>query len=313
MSQNLFADELSANSSQIKEEETQLARRLALRESVESPFEYSLSAGYRKDNFSWSIADGSTNVASEVSWKNTAIAQLRAAARANLGSDWLVRGTYTTGAVRSGENVDSDYAGSNRTQEYSRSESKTGGAVRDISVGLGRKINLFDYAPSVAMYVVPLVGLSIHQQSLTMYDGRQVIPPSGAISGLSNSYDAQWKGAWFGMDALLGLGENVLLNSTVEYHTVDYSAEANWNLRNDLAHPVSFRHVAKGRGTLVSAGAAYRFSRSLSVRASLEKQKWNTYMGYDQTQFSYGATNYYTLNPVSWDSTIFSLGAIYQF
>ncbi len=308
-----LADDALTRSFEVKDSETQLAKRFAVRESVESPFEYSLGAGSRTDNLSWSIADAGINVASEVSWKKTVIAQLRAAARLNLGSDWLLRGIYTTGAVKSGSNQDSDYVGSNRTQEYSRSNNKTGGAVRDVSIGLGRKIRLFDFASGDAMYVVPLAGLSIHQQSLTMYDGQQTIPANGTISGLHNSYDAQWKGSWLGMDALLGLGESISLNTTVEYHWVDYSAEANWNLRSDLAHPVSFKHVAKGYGLLASVGASYRFSRNFLINVLFERQKWNTYQGYDQTNFSYGATSYYTLNPISWDSRAFSLGAVYRF
>lgn len=308
-----LADDALTKSFEVKDSETQLAKRFAVRESVESPFEYSLGAGYRTDNLSWSIADAGVNVASEVSWRKTVIAQLRAAARLNLGSDWLLRGIYTTGAVKSGSNQDSDYAGGNRTQEFSRSNNKTGGAVRDVSVGFGRKISLFDFASGGALYVVPLAGLSIHQQSLTMYDGQQTIPANGAIPGLNNSYDTQWKGSWLGMDALLGLGESVSLTSTVEYHWVDYSAEANWNLRNDFAHPVSFKHVAKGYGLLASAGASYRFSRNFLVNVLFERQKWNTYQGYDQTNFSYGATGYYTLNPISWDSTAVSLNAVYRF
>lgn len=308
-----FADDSSIKSFQVKDEETQLAKRFAVRESVELPFEYSLSAGYRKDNLSWSIADGGVNVSSEVSWKKTVIAQLRAAGKVNLGRGWLIRGIYTTGAVKSGNNQDSDYGGSNRTQEYSRSDNKTGGAVRDISIGLGKNFRLFDLDSGGALYVAPLAGLSIHQQSLTMYDGNQTIPASGAIFELNNSYNTQWKGSWLGMDALLGLGGNISLNSTVEYYWVDYTADANWNLRSDLAHPVSFSHVAKGNGTLMSVGASYRFSRNFLMNASYERQLWKTYAGYDQTNFSYGATSYYTLNPVSWDSRAFSLKAVYQF
>ncbi|MDD5058246.1 MAG: hypothetical protein PHQ60_10260 [Sideroxydans sp.] len=308
-----FADDFSIKSFQVKEEETQLAKRFALREAAESPFEYSLSAGYRKDNLNWSIADGSVNVASEVNWKNTVIAQMRATAKIKLWHDLQLRGIYTTGAVKSGSNQDSDYAGSNRTQEFSRSDNKTGGAVRDISIGLGYKFRLFDLPSKGSLSVVPLAGLSIHQQSLTMYDGVQTLPANGALTGLNNSYNTQWKGAWLGMDALLNLGEHISLNSTAEYHSVDYSADANWNLRSDFKHPVSFSHVAKGNGTLVSVGIAYRFNRNFQINTSYERQKWNTYQGYDQTNFSYGATNYYTLNPVSWDSTAWSLGAVYQF
>jgi hypothetical protein len=158
-----------------------------------------------------------------------------------------------------------------------------------------------------------LAGLSIHQQSLTMYDGQQTVPANGTITGLNNSYDAQWKGSWLGVDALLGLGENISFNATVEFHKVDYSAEANWNLRADFAHPVSFRHVAKGYGILTSVGLSYRFTRNFLMNATFERQKWNTYAGYDQTNFSYGATNYYTLNPVSLDSSALLFGAVYRF
>ncbi len=308
-----IADDLASKPFEVKDEETQLAKRFAVRESIESPFEYSVSVGYRKDELSWSIADGGINIASEVEWKDTVIAQLRAAGKLNLGSDWMIRGIYSTGAVKSGNNRDSDYAASDRTQEFSRSDSKTGGAVRDISVGLGRKLRLFDLESGGALIVVPLVGLSIHQQSLTMYEGQQTIPANGTLAGLNNSYAAQWKGYWGGLDVLLGLGEKLSLNSTVEYHWGDYTAEADWNLRDDLAHPVSFRHVAEGHGILASVSAAYRFSRNFLLNVSLERQKWSTWSGYDQTNFSYGGTGYYTLNPVSWDSTSYSVGAVYQF
>lgn len=308
-----FAGNSITESFHVKEEETQLAKRLAVRDLAEPPFEFSLGAGYRKDNLNWSIANGGVNIASEVNWKNTVIAQLRAAAKLNLAGGWLLRGIYTTGAVKSGSNRDSDYAGSDRTGEFSRSDNKTGGAVHDVSIGLGRKTQLFDFAAGGAMHVAPLAGLSIHQQSMTMYDGVQTIPANGALTGLQNSYTTQWKGSWLGMDALLGLGGNISLNATVEYHWVDYSAEADWNLRSDLAHPVSFRHVAKGRGTLLSLGARYRFSRNFVLNTSLERQKWNTYMGHAQTNFSYGAANYFTLNHVSLDSRSFFLEAVYQF
>lgn len=308
-----FADDSLNKSFQVKDEETQLARWFSVRESVESPFEYSVSAGYRKDNFKWSIADGGINVASEVNWENTVIAELRATGKVNLGSNWLLRGIYTTGAVKSGSNQDSDYAGSDRTLEFSRSNNRTGGSVRDVSIGFGRKFRLFDQTSGGGLCFVPLVGLSIHQQSLTMYDGQQTVPANGTIIGLNNSYDAQWKGAWLGLDGLVGLNENISLSATVEYHRVDYSAEATWNLRTDFAQPVSFRHVAKGYGVLASAGVSYRISRNFLMSASFERQKWNTYMGYDQTNLSYGATVYYTLNPVNWDSTALFVGAVYRF
>jgi len=308
-----FAEDASTRTIYIKDEDTQLAKRFAVRESVEPPFEYYLGVGYRKDYLKWSIADSTVNVASEVTWKNTVIAQLRAGAKIKLWGDWLLRGIYTTGAVKSGTNRDSDYAGINRTQEYSRSDNKTGGAVEDLSIGLGRKIRLFD-KPVASLSVVPLAGISAHQQSLTMYDGYQSIPVNfGAFPGLDNSYDTQWKGSWLGMDALLGLGERFSLNATFEYHWVDYKADANWNLRGDLAHPVSFSHYAYGHGKLGSVGGSYRLSRNFLLNVSAERQVWSTYKGYDQTNFSYGGTSYFTLHSIRWTSTSYTLGAVYQF
>lgn len=308
-----LADDATLKSFEITEDETQLAQRFALRERAESPFEYSLNASYRQDNLNWSISGAGANVASAVSWNKIIIAQLRATAKINLNSNWLVRAVYTSGAVKSGDSRDSDYAGNNRTQEFSRSDNQTGGSVRDLSIGLGRKFCLFDFPSGWEMYVSPVAGMSVHQQNLTMTDGRQTIPSSGAITGLNNSYDTQWKGTWLGMDALLGFGESFSLNSTAEYHKVDYTADANWNLRSEFAHPTSFKHVAQGNGVLVSVGISYRVSRNFLLNTTFEQQNWSTYAGYDQTNFSYGTTSFYTLNQVNWDSSSYSLGAAYQF
>ena len=297
----------------VKDEETQLAQRFAVREAVDSPFEYSVSAGARRDDLRWSIANGGVNIASEVEWKDTRSTQLRASAKMNLGYGLLVRGIYSTGAVKSGRNRDSDYAASDHTQEYSRSDSKSGGAVRDASLGLGWKFKAVKSEAGGAVMLVPLVGLSIHQQNLTMVDGQQTIPATGAITRLNNSYNTQWKGAWAGLDARWVMGSNWGLNATFEQHWADYTAEADWNLRTDLAHPVSFRHVANARGTVVSIGLEYRFTRNFLLGAQAERQRWETWSGYDQTNFAYGGTAYYTLNPVTWNSSYTALALVYQF
>lgn len=299
---------------QVKESETQLAKRFELREAVESPFAYELGMGYRQDNLGWSIASGGVNIASEVNWKKSNIMQIRGAAKFNFWDGWQLRGVASSGAVKSGANRDSDYAGNNRTQEFLRSDNKTGGAVRDLSISLGRKFRFFESASAEGVQLVPQAGWSIHRQSLTMRDGQQTLPANGTLlTGLNNTYDTNWQGAWLGVDALLGLGDSVALTSTLEYHWVDYTADANWNLRNDLAHPISFKHIARGRGIVASVGATYRISRNFQLNVSLEQQRWSTATGYDQTFFVYGVTSYYSLNPVSWDSRSLMLTAKYQF
>ena len=308
-----LAEEAKTDTLHINDEETQLAKRFSVRESVELPYEYSLGVGRRRDSLKWSIANGGVNVASELEWNKTIIEQIRFAGRANLGSGWYVRGAYDTGAVKSGDNRDSDYAGSNRTQEYSRSESQTGGAAHDISLGIGKRAHFFNQLPGGGVSVAPLLGVSIHQQSLIMYNGHQTIPFNAPLTGQSNNYDAQWKGYWAGMDVQAGLGSDILILMSAEYHRADYTAEANWNLRKDLAHPVSFRHVAKGNGKLLSAAVSYKASRNVMVNLGLERQLWKTKNGSDQTFFSYGGSSTYTLNPVQWQSVAVFAGFVYLF
>ena len=305
------AEENISGGMAIKDEETQLAQWFQAKESEELPYEYSLSAGTRRENLKWSIGNSSVNYASELEWKNTLITQISMGGRADIGNGWFVRGRYDTGAVRSGDIRDSDYAGANRTGEYSRSYSKARGAIWDVSLGIGKRFHAYKTASSVS--ISPSLGMSIHQHDLVMYDGQQSIPFNTPLSGLENSYDTQWKSLWGGIELLAEWEEKVVLDAAIEYHRINYSAEANWNLRSDLAHPVSFRHGAKGNGTTFSVGLGYRFDHHLTLNLGYERLNGRTGAGYDQTFFSYGGSEIYTLNAVEWNYEAIFAGCIYQF
>lgn len=280
---------------------------------TDRPFELFLKTGYRKDKLNWNEAGGSVNILSELKWENLKIAQICAAARLNFYSDWSLRGTFAYGSIQSGSNQDSDYNGNNRTLEFSRSNNKGGGKVRDGSIGLGRTLRLVNRVGKNSLSISPLVGLSIHQQYLKMTDGFQTIPATGSYSGLNNSYDAQWQGPWAGVDTLMEWGGNWSLTATAEYHWARYSAKANWNLRSAFSHPVSFVHTANGQGVLLAVGSTYLVSKDWRVGFSVEAQQMSTGAGIDQTFFSDGTVGYYPLNGVNWESTSYNLGMVYQF
>jgi Protochlamydia outer membrane protein len=307
------AQESPPRTIKVEESETQLAKWFAAREAGESPFEYSLGAGLRQDALRWSIADAGANVASEVQWKSMFITQLRGAAKLNLPKDWQVRGSISAGAVKSGGNQDSDFADSNRTQEFSRSNNSGGGSVRDFSIAAGKKFRRPDFANGDTLFFVPLVGLSIHQQNFTMFNGVQTIPANGPFAGLGNSYDTKWQGVWAGLEAVRGMGEKLTLTAKGELHVADYSAQANWNLRNDLAHPTSFEHSATGLGLVMGVGGTYRYNKNFLLNGAFDFQIRKTGSGTDRTFFAGGTTANYTLNPVRWNSTSLNFGAAYQF
>lgn len=287
--------------------------RVGERASTDKTLEIFLGAGSRKDNLDWNIAGASVNVLSELKWENLNIAQISAAARLNIDSDWSLRGKLAFGRITSGTNQDSDYNGNNRTLEFSRSNNRGGGAVRDGSIGLGRTLRPLDFDDENFLSVTPSAGLSTHRQNLTMTEGFQTLPATGPIPGLNSSYDAQWQGPWVGMDALLDSGGDWSLTVTGEYHWADYSAQADWNLRPEFSHPVSFVHTANGQGIVLAAGATYLFSKDWRVVFSVETQQWSTGRGIDKTFFSDGTVGYSPLNGVHWESTAINLGVHHGF
>jgi len=284
-----------------------------------------LDAGFRRDNLDWSIAgnNNSPNVISELTWRDLNIFQVKGELAGSNVDKYYFRASFDHGWVLSGENQDSDYAGDDRTLEFSRSiNGVDGSTVWDLSLGFGKEI---PFGAKAQHRLIPLGGLSYHRQSLRMTDGNQVLwnqdnallldpdflpQPLGPFPGLRSSYDATWAGLWFGADTLLNLHErgNVLLR--LEYHwKAWYSAKANWNLRDDFAHPVSFEHEAVGKGLVLGLGWSGEPVRHRWVwGADLTYQLWTTDPGTDRT---YGANCFcYSegpLNEVNWSSMALSL------
>ena len=280
---------------------------------VDMSKELSLSVNQRNDNLNWNIAGSSVNVLSELKWENMSITQLQAVGDIRLKSDLKIRGKLGYGMVVSGSSQDSDYNGDNRTQEYSRSISKVSGDILDASISLGRIFYLSGAHAGQLLTLSPFVGLSVHQQNLTMKDGLQIIPASGPFPGLDSSYDAQWIGPLWGAEAAIETKRGWVVKANFEYHLLDYSASANWNLRTDMAHPVSFIHDANGDGILVSLGATVPFRKHWKMEFLLEYGNWSAGAGSDQVFLADGTVGYTRLNEVNWDSSAYRFGIVREF
>jgi hypothetical protein len=285
--------------------------------------EVSLSAGYRVDDLDWNIAAdpswGSPNILSELTWRDLEIFQLGLEARLVVHQLFIIKGSLKHGFINNGKNQDSDYDGDNRTLEFSRSNnSADDGYTWDGSIGIGPRFTFgLDY-----LELAPLVGYSYHKQNLTMTEGHQTIPPSGAFPGLHSSYDTQWYGPWLGLDLRisagqrLGIIENVVFFASFEYHWADYEAEADWNLRDDFAHPKSFEHKADGHGYSVTAGAKFYFTRRWDLSLAYSVAEWNTDAGTDRVFVIIGGEVVAAetrLNEVNWKSNTLTLSWDYHF
>lgn len=264
----------------------------------------SLMLGYRQDSLDWNIK-GNTgpNILSQLTWRDLKTYQIRGDVISVNDQSFYFRGSASYGWIQSGENQDSDYAGNNRTLEFSRSVNDVDGSkLMDFKGGVGIQIPFGDRNRH---HVVPLIfGLSYNSQQLKMTDGRQVVsnlanaqiynpgiaslPPVGPISGLNSSYDATWLGVWLGLDIDFDLKDMGTVTFRLENHRSDFNAKANWNLRDDFDHPVSFEHEANGRGLVLELGWQSPFKQqNWQWGVNLGWQRWTTEPGTDRTYVTY--------------------------
>ncbi len=289
-----------------------------------------VDVGFRNDELNWSIPGEfkgqdnniyQTNIVSELTWKNVRSNYINGHAIFKDGQ-FVVRGDMGFGIISSGDNQDSDYRGNNRTEEFSRSNNKSNGKdVNDIKIAVGLNFALMvNEATGAALHVTPLVGLSSHVQSFRMTNLRQTVseplyapfginpPPLGSYSGLNSSYATRWNGPWVGINALYPLDPKISLRVDFEHHRADYYAKANWNLRDDLAHPKSYTHSASGDGNVGRLGVDVALSDQMKLILSVTSQEWTTGTGTDHFYFSNGRSEYGLLNKVTWRSQSYLLG-----
>ncbi len=291
--------------------------------------ELTVDAGLRNDHLDWNIAGTSAgtnpNILSELTWDDVQTYQFRLRGGLNLAMEdnpWFglyLRGQIGYGRIYSGQNQDSDYDGDNRTQEFSRSNNAADqGDVLDLSFGVGPKFSFLNER----LALIPLVGYSYHAQNLKLMDGFQTIlapghippvPPVGPFAGLDSSYDTEWWGPWLGLELRYSTGERLIFKGLTEYHRADFSAEANWNLRQDFAHPVSFEHGADGDGWVHEIGLEFLLRDQWSLSLSGTVQRWQTDAGYDLVFFADGTRQVTRLNRVNWNSTSIQVGLAYDF
>lgn len=280
--------------------------------------------GQRVDKLDWSIAGNLTannhvNVLSELTW--TKIKSVEPFVEFHLMSPhhWLFTSYLAAGNIYSGNNQDSDYASDNRQNEFSRSNNNSdAGYTLDLNLSFGRQIPF--HIEKHPFAISPQIGYSRHVQDLTMTNGNQTLSvppyqntPLGPFKGLSSSYSATWTSIWLGIDLNTPLFDKLALISAIQYHIANFVGQANWNLRSDFAHPVSFEHDGTGAGWVMKLGLSYQFYSQWALTLTDIYQKWDIKNGTDTTFFTDGTASTTPLNEVNWQSNAVLVGARYSF
>ena len=293
----VYAEPLDTEASASKNETSQslTAEPLTLYKKISNAVDVTigLSTGLRFDELNWSIAGASgsgPNILSELEWDQVFSHQLTLSGTLEANRRFYLRGHGNIAWIQSGSVRDSDYDGDDRTQEYSRSISETNGdELFDLVAGAGYPFHLMEDR----IFIAPLLGVSYHVQNFRITNGEQVVsdpshspsPPAiGPLdSRLNSSYSARWFGAWAGFDVryLMETGAETIPPITWDlslmYHFWgDYSAEADWNLRGDLAHPKSFEHEADGKGISLTAKCQVPINHWLGIHLIANYTRWTT-------------------------------------
>ena len=287
--------------------------------------EFTLSGGYRRDDLDFNIAGPgqNPNIISELTWEDLEIFQLKLQNKTVIPNVFYFRALVSYGWIFDGEVQDSDYAGDNRTLEFSRSNnSADDGDVLDAAAGIGYPLRL---GGAEIWTITPLVGFSYLEQNLTMTDGYQTIAtpgvtqPPGPFSGLDSTYETQWQGLWVGLDLhfrskkVASWPHRIEPYFSIEYHWAEFDAEGDWNLRSDFEHPKSFEQEADGNGWVLGLGFNYFFNPNWLLNFNYDYQNWSTDEGTITFFNADGTRPKRTLNEVNWTSNAISLGIVYRF
>lgn len=243
-----------------------------------------LGTGYRQDEFDWSIQGfhGYPNVMSELTWKDLQMVQVSG----GISGELFCLGTYRINAdyawILHGRNRDSDYAGNNRTIEYSRSISKASrGEAFDFKAGFGTSYNL------CGLVITPLTGYALMEQHLNMYHGNQIIDRIGVglgrFKGLHSRYNTTWQSPWVGLDLFYDTECDFSLYGSFEYHWPYYRAKGHWNLRTDFIG--DFIHRGNGHGCWTTLAASYALCSGFNLGISGEALIFKINEGTDSTTY----------------------------
>lgn len=282
----------------------------------------SLGVGYRWDSVNWSFAGfgGSPNVRSELTFDEMESLAISAGFKWRNESNLYLRGGLDYGSTLDGDVQDSDYDGNNRTLEFSRAYADgDGGSVFDASLGIGYLFETPLQRNNLVLKIAPLVGYSYHRQDIEINDGWQLSYDDvygiyvDSITGLDSSYEAEWIGPWVGLDLELELNERQSLRASLEYHWVDYEADANWNLRDDLMHPVSYEHESDGDGFIASLTYTHKYENQWFWTVGAKYSNFKADSGENVMYFSNGYWLGTRLNEVEWESYAIMVGIGFRF
>jgi opacity protein-like surface antigen len=287
----------------------------AMETKGDSAWTYSLSfdTGWREDHFEWSIAGDlngrNPNILSELDWRHLNIVATGAQVEITFRRDWHfdLGGSY--GWIVSGANRDSDYNFSNHRGEFSRSVADALGDKVDADAIFG-----YDFRLSSHFTLTAQLGFTYHRLRVNDTSGVQLVNTEfhevGPFAGLNSTYDANWWGPEFGLQAKLQLAEKWRWLAGARYELLRYHGHANWNLRPDF---INFHDTASGTGWMLTTGVEWDFARHWTLAVLGDYGYRRACAGTDDTELTNHTHELTQFNGATWESVGVRAIATYRF
>lgn len=281
-----------------------------------------IETGYKTSELKWNIAGNyagtSPNILSELHWDNVGGYEFQPNIEYTQKTGKL-KGLNLQGSVNksisiTGDNQDSDYAGNNRTGEFSRSNNDSdAGHSEGFKASVGYAFDFNSSHKKTLARFTALVGYSMQNQTFVMRDGNQTIPATGPFAGLRSSYDMEIRAPFIGAELTSNFSEHHHLKIRGEYMYGQYDGTGHWNLRSDFAHPDSFEQKANGNGYVISAEYGWQFSPRTQFTLSSTYNYFKTNDGKDKVFFSDGSAATTRFNEAEFHSIDYMAGLNYKF
>lgn len=284
----------------------QLFRPCLAQENVKGQFVVQPYVGFHRTDLRWSIAGNKQgkdpNVLSELIWKDLKGPQAGLKLQYGITKRFVAKVDFSMADITSGDATDADYASDDR-QDVFYNEKFQSDAGFDLSLRTSLAYVLFS---TQKLQLSPYLGFDLRKQQVFLYD----LPGAISYSYLNSRYQTNWQGGIVGLSTNLKAGKfNFGLD--LSGSLLKYRAVARWNLIEQFAQPVSFRHSTNAFALQGAFDAGYALNKNFSVMLNFGSVYAKGLAGTDEAYYVSGSPEQTQLNEVK--SFSFRLGAGFSY
>jgi len=267
----------------------------------------SVSSGYQEENLNWSLAGNiygqNPNIYSELKWKRLAGPAASLNFKWNVLRIFFILGNYSYASITTGTVTDTDYGTDNRSSVIYHGDFNDNKGHTDLGyIGLGFKaLNRKHWNVALG------IGYTLAHQSL------YILGVNGTNPTLNTRYATKWSGGFLKGYITWLITDKIKLQEEIVYSQLNYSANANWNLINQFAHPVSYTDEANGYGIYSDTRVVYKLAAKLEITINGGYHQSETGKGVDQLFLANGTSENTQFNKGVYNAYGLELGLVFMF